>query len=127
MLENVAFFCESGGLDAIKDCFESDKSEMPITLASCFISIIAQVSTLQYHCYLSLSGFLASTILCNRLIGRSCRNHLYVKRQTEFLRKLRFDDGLTLGRTVFEIYTFGSFTQVSFRKDFQALRLTVSK
>ena len=63
MLENVAFFCESGGLDTIKDCFDSDKSEMPITLASCFISIIAQVSALQSYCYLSFTGFLKSLIL----------------------------------------------------------------
>ncbi|XP_065067715.1 ubiquitin carboxyl-terminal hydrolase 34-like isoform X1 [Rhopilema esculentum] len=43
MLENVAFFCEHGGLDAIKDCFHSDESSMPISLASCLISIIAQL------------------------------------------------------------------------------------
>lgn len=52
MLENVAFFCESGGLDAIKDCFDSEKSEMPISLASCFISIIAQVSVLLAHVFM---------------------------------------------------------------------------
>ena len=44
MLENVAFFCDYGGLDAIKDCFENDQYQMPVSLASCLISVIAQVS-----------------------------------------------------------------------------------
>lgn len=44
MLENVALFCDYGGLDAIKDCFENDQYQMPVSLASCLISVIAQVS-----------------------------------------------------------------------------------
>eukprot|EP00794_Sanderia_malayensis_P020521 gene20521-22540_t len=43
MLENVAMFCEFGGLDAVSECFSSKDSEMPVSLASCLISIIAQL------------------------------------------------------------------------------------
>ena len=47
MLENVGLFCEFGGLDAVKECFSSEESQLPISLASCLIGIVAQVS---YSC-----------------------------------------------------------------------------
>ena len=43
LFENVADFCEKGGVGRINDCFSDAKNPLPLSLASNLINIIAQV------------------------------------------------------------------------------------